>query len=65
MITNEDQIMDQNNGPEAMISKEETGTLLTTDLGAVPFLLTKTFLRDLTLQMRTTIRITEDHTINA
>ena len=57
--------MDQNNGPEAKISKKETRTLLTTDLGAVPLLLTRTFLRDLTLQMGTTIRIMEDHTINA
>ena len=56
--------MDQNNGTQAKISQEETRTLLTTDLGAVPLLLTRTFFRDLTLQMGTTIRIMEDHMIN-
>ena len=45
---NEDQIMDQNNGPEAKIFKQEARTLTTTDLGAVLLLLTRTFLRDIT-----------------
>ena len=57
--------MDQNNEPEAKVSKEETRALLTTDLGTVPLLLTRIFLQDLTLQMGTLIRIMEDHTINA
>ena len=44
---NEDQIMDQNNGPEANFSKEETRTLLTTDLREVLLLLTRTSLQDI------------------
>ena len=41
---NEDQTLDRNNGLEVKISKEETRTSLTTDLGAVPLLLTRNFL---------------------
>ena len=61
----EDQIMDQNNGLEAKISKEQTGTLLTIDFGEVPLLLTRIFLQDQTSPLRTINRATEDHMIYA
>ena len=57
--------MNQNNGLEVMISKEETRTLLTIDLGRVPPLPTRTSLQDQTLHMGITIRTMEDHMINA
>ena len=38
--------MDQNKGLQAKISKEETRTLLTTDLREVPLLLFTTFLQN-------------------
>ena len=62
---NEDQTLVQNNGLEAKISKEETRTLPTIDLEEVPILVTRISLRDQTLHMGTTIRIMEDHMINA
>ena len=48
--------MDQNNGPEAKIFKEETRTLLTIDLGEVPLLLTRISLQDQTSHMGITVR---------
>ena len=62
---NEDQTMDQNTGLEAKISKEETRTLPTIDFGEVPPMPTGISLQDPTLLIGTTIRITEDHMINA
>ena len=55
--------MDQNNGLEAKISKEETRTTLTRHLGS-PILI-RISLPDQTSHMGTTIRIKEDHIINA
>ena len=57
--------MDQNNELEAKISKEETRTTLTIDLGQVPLLFTITSPQDPTSHMGTAIRIMEDHLINA
>ena len=62
---NEDQTIDQNNGLEAKISREETRTILTMDSGENPLLLIRFFLPDKTFYMRITIRIREDHMINA
>ena len=56
--------MDQNNGIEAKISKEEIRTLLTIDLGEVPLMPTRISLQDPTLQIGTTIRLLEDHMTN-
>ena len=60
---NEDQIMDQNNGLEAKISKEETKTLLRIDFRGVPLLLTRTSLQDQTWPMGIIIRTMEHHMI--
>ena len=57
--------MDQNNGLEAKISKGETRTLLTRELGESPLLLTRISLQDQTLLMGITIRAMEDHMITA
>ena len=57
--------MDQKNGLEAKISKEETRILLTIGLGEVPLLLTRIFLQDEASHMGITIRTMEDHMINA
>ena len=57
--------MDQNNGLEAKISKEETRTLLTIDLGEVPIMPTRNSLQDTTLHIGTRIQIMEDHMANA
>ena len=62
---NEDQIMDQNNGLEAKISKGETRILLATDLGEHLLLPTRIYLQDQTLHMGITIRLMEDRMINA
>ena len=56
--------MDQNNGPEAKISKGETRILLTIDLGELPLLPTRISLQDQFLYMGITIRIMEDRMIN-
>ena len=48
-----------------MISKEETRSTITMDLGEIPPLLTRVSLQGQTLQMGTTVRTTEDHMINA
>ena len=52
--------MDQNNGLEAKISREETRTLLMIDL-EVPLPLTRISLQGQTLPMGITIRTTEHH----
>ena len=57
--------MDENNGLEAKISKEETRTLPMIDSGEVLLLVTKISLQDPTLHIGTTIRVIEDHSINA
>ena len=57
--------MDQNNGQEAMTSKEETRTLPWIDLGEVPLMPTRVSLQDTTLHIGTTIRMIEDHMTNA
>ena len=62
---NEDQIMDQNNGLEAKISKGETRILLTIDLGEHLLLPTRIYLQDQILHMGLTIRLMEDRMINA
>ena len=62
---NEDQTMNQNNGLEAKISKEETRTLPLIDSGEVPLIATKTSLQDPTLHIGTTVRMIDDHLINA
>ena len=62
---NEDQTMDQINGLEAKISKEETRTLPTIDLGEVHLMPTRLSLPGPTLHIGTTIRIMEDHKTNA
>ena len=62
---NEDQTTDPNNGLEAKISKEETRTLPMIDSGEVPLIAAKISLQDPTLHIRTTVRMIEDHLINA
>ena len=57
--------MDQNNGLEAKISKEETRTLPTVDLGEVPLMPTRISLQDSTLHIGITVRMMEDHMTNA
>ena len=57
--------MDQNNGLEAKVSKEETRTLPTTDLGEVPLMPTIISLQDPTLHIGATIRMIEDHMTHA
>ena len=57
--------MDQNNEPEANISKGETRFLLTIDLGEHLLLPTRISRQDQTLHMEITIRIMEDRMINA
>ena len=57
--------MDQNNGLEARISKEETRTLPMIDSGEVPLIATKISLPDPTLHIGTTVRMIDDHLINA
>ena len=57
--------MDQNNGTEAKISKEETRTLITITLGEIPLLRTRISLQDQMLHMGTVIQITEDNMTNA
>ena len=57
--------MDQNNGLEVKISKEETRTLAMIDSGEVPLIATKISLQDPTLHIGTTVRMIEDHLINA
>ena len=57
--------MDQNNGLEAKISKEETRTLTMIDSGEVPLIATKNSLQNTTLHIGTTVRMIEDHLTNA
>ena len=56
--------MDQNNGPEAKIFKDETRTLAMIDSGEVPLTATKISLQDPTLHIETTVRMIDDHLIN-
>ena len=58
---NEDETIDQNNGLEVKISKEESKNLPTIDLGEVPLMPTRISLQDSTLHLGTTIRMMEDH----
>ena len=57
--------MDQNNGLEAKISKEETRTLTMIDSGEVPLIAIKISLQEPTLHIGTTVRMIDDHLINA
>ena len=57
--------MDQNNGLEAKISKEETRTLPMIDSGEVPLMATKSSLQDPTLHIGTTARMIKDLLTNA
>ena len=56
--------MDQDNGPEAKISKDETRTLAMVDSGEVHLIATKISLRDPALHIETTVRTIDDHLIN-
>ena len=62
---NENQTMDQNNGLETNISKEETRTILTMDSGGIPPLLIRVSLQGQTSHVGTTVQTMEDHMINA
>ena len=57
--------MDQNNGLEAKIFKDETRTLTIIDSGEIPLMATKISLQDPTLLIETTVRTIGDHLINA
>ena len=57
--------MDQNNGLEVKIFKDETRTLAMIDSGEVPLIATKISLQDPTLHIETTVRMIEDHLTNA
>ena len=61
----EDQIMDQNNGLEAKISKEEIRIRIMTDLQKIFLQLIEISLQGLNSHMRTITRTTEDPMINA
>ena len=56
--------MDQNNGLEAKIFKDETRTLAMIDSGEVHLIATKISPRDPTLHKKTTVRTIDDHLIN-
>ena len=56
--------MDQNNGLEARIFKDETRTLAMIDSGEVRLIATKISLQDPTLHIETTVRTIDDHLIN-
>ena len=62
---NEDQILDQSNGLEAKISREETRTTIMMDLGEIPPPLSRISLQGQILPTGTTVQTTEDHMINA
>ena len=57
--------MDQNNGLEAKISKEETRTLSMRDSGEVPLIASNISLQDPTLHIGTTVRMIDDHLTKA
>ena len=57
--------MDQNDGPEARISKEKIGITLMMDLREISAQLIGISLQDETLHMGITIRTMENHVINA
>ena len=56
--------MDQNNGLEPKIFKDETRTLAMIDSGEVPLIATKISLQDPTSHIGTTVRTIDDHLIN-
>ena len=56
--------MDQNNGLEATIFKDETRTLAMIDSGEFRLIVTKISLQDPTLHIETTVRTIDDHLIN-
>ena len=56
--------MDQNNGPEAKVFKDETRTLTMIDSGEVPLIATKISLQDPALHIEITVRTIDDHLIN-
>ena len=56
--------MDQNNGPEAKIFKDETRTLAMTDSGEAPLIAAKISLQDPILHIETTVRTIDDPLIN-
>ena len=56
--------MDQNNGLEAKIFKDETRTLAMIDSGEVRLIATKISLQDPALHIETTVRTIDDHLIN-
>ena len=56
--------MDQNNGLEVKISKEETRTLPMIDSGEVPLIATKISRQDTTLHIGSTVRTIDNHLIN-
>ena len=55
----------RNNGLEARISREETKILITTSLGEIPPIITRTSVADRTSHMRIIVQILEDQLINA
>ena len=57
--------MDQSNGLEAKISREETRTTIMMDLGEIPPPLSRVSLQGHILPTGTTVQTTEDHMINA
>ena len=57
--------MDQRNGLEAKIFKDETRILAMIDSGEVHLIATKIPLQDPTLHIETTVRTIDDHLINA
>ena len=56
--------MDQNNGLEAKVFKDETRTLAMIYSGEVPLMATKISLQDPTLHIETIVRTIDDHLIN-
>ena len=56
--------MDQNNGLEAKIFRDETRTLAMIDLGEAPLIAAKISLQDPILHIETTVRTIDDHLIN-
>ena len=62
---NEKQTMDRNNGLEAKTCKEDIRTTITMNLGEIPPLPIRIYLRGHFSHMGTTIRTMEDHMINA
>ena len=57
--------MDRNNGLEVRISKEETTSIMTMDLGGIPPIITRISLQDQISHMGINAQTMEDHLINA